>query len=255
MAHAEATVFGPSAAAMLALVGLTYTAAVAGFIVARFALGFGEAGNFPASIKTVAEWFPKKERALATGIFNAGTNVGALVTPLVVPGITLEWGWHWAFVITGAIGFIWLFFWLRCTETPENTSALSAAELAFIQSDPPTRPRPDPVGECFPHRQTWAFAHRQVPDRSGVVVVPVLAAGFSQPQSRHRLFRTIGLPLVAIYLIADVGSVGGGWLSSTLHQTRLDMNAAARRRCSSAHWRWCRSFSLESRRICGWPSC
>ncbi|MGH9545348.1 MAG: MFS transporter, partial [Terriglobales bacterium] len=82
------------------------------FIVARSALGFGEAGVFPASIKTVAEWFPKKERALATGIFNAGTNIGAIITPLVVPWITLQWGWRWAFVITGALGFVWLIFWL-----------------------------------------------------------------------------------------------------------------------------------------------
>ena len=120
MAHAEAPVFGPTAAAILSLVGLTYTASVAGFIVARLALGFGEAGNFPAAIKVTAEWFPKKERALATGIFNSGTNIGALVTPLVVPWITLYWGWYWAFIITGALGFIWLFFWIPLYGSPEN---------------------------------------------------------------------------------------------------------------------------------------
>ncbi len=93
MAHAEVNLFGPTAAAILSLVGLTYTASVAGFIFARLALGFGEAGNFPAAIKVVAEWFPKKERALATGLFNSGTNIGAVVTPIVVPWITLYWGW------------------------------------------------------------------------------------------------------------------------------------------------------------------
>ncbi|MDQ3348843.1 MAG: MFS transporter, partial [Acidobacteriota bacterium] len=96
MAHAEAAVFGPAAATLLAVVGLTYSASVAGFIVARLALGLGEAGNFPAAIKVVAEWFPKRERAFATGLFNSGTNIGALLTPLVVPWITLRWGWYWA---------------------------------------------------------------------------------------------------------------------------------------------------------------
>ena len=101
MAHAEATWFGPGVAAVLAMVGLTYSGSVAGFIAARFALGLGEAGNFPASIKVIAEWFPKRERAFATGIFNSGTNVGALITPLVVPFVTYTWGWYWAFIATG----------------------------------------------------------------------------------------------------------------------------------------------------------
>ena len=109
---------------------------VLGFGVARFFLGFGEAGNFPAAIKTVAEWFPKKERALATGIFNSGTNIGALVTPLVVPIITLKWGWRAAFIITGAIGFIWLVAWLALYRRPEDHPSLSKSELDYIQSDP-----------------------------------------------------------------------------------------------------------------------
>src|ERR671917_141035 len=109
---------------------------VAGFSIARFALGLGEAGNFPASIKTVAEWFPKKERALATGIFNAGTNVGALATPLMVPWIALTWGWKWAFIVTGSLGFVWLIFWLLVYRSPEEHPKLSSAELAYIRSDP-----------------------------------------------------------------------------------------------------------------------
>ena len=105
MAHAEATWFGPGVAAFLGVFGLTYSASVAGFMAARFMLGLGEAGNFPASIKAVAEWFPAKERALATGIFNSGTNVGALLSPLAEPWITVNYGWYWAFLATGLIGF------------------------------------------------------------------------------------------------------------------------------------------------------
>src|SRR5687768_2194586 len=137
MAHAEATAFGPAVAAVLSVIGLTYTASVAGFIAARFLLGLGEAGNFPASIKVVAEWFPKRERAFATGIFNSGTNIGALVTPLVVPWITLTFGWYWAFVATGAIGFLWLLAWLPLYGDPESHPRVSASELAYIRSDPP----------------------------------------------------------------------------------------------------------------------
>src|SRR6478735_1238142 len=137
MAHAEASAFGPGVAALLGAIGLTYSGSVAGFIAARFALGLGEAGNFPASIKVVAEWFPKRERAFATGIFNSGTNIGALVTPLVVPMITLAWGWRAAFIATGAIGFLWLVAWWALYRRPEDHPSVSKAELAYIQSDPP----------------------------------------------------------------------------------------------------------------------
>src|SRR5262247_2437519 len=104
-----------------------------GFGLARFGLGLGESGNFPAAIKTVAEWFPKKERALATGIFNSGTNIGALVTPLVVPVITLAWGWRAAFIATGAIGFLWLLAWWGLYRRPDEHPSISEAELDYIQ--------------------------------------------------------------------------------------------------------------------------
>src|SRR5713226_2616663 len=130
-----------------------------GFGVARAALGVGESGNFPAAIKTTAEWFPKKERAFATGIFNAGSNVGAIVAPLTVPWIAINWGWQWAFILTGAIGLLWLAFWIPLYARPEAHPRISRAELAHIQSDPP-----DPSGEkvpwvrLIPRRETSAFA-------------------------------------------------------------------------------------------------
>ena len=120
MGHAEAVAVGPYFAAMLGMFGFGYATSVAGFMGMRFLLGLGEAGNFPGAIKTVAEWFPKRERALATGIFNSGTNIGALVTPLVVPWITLTYGWYWAFVATGAVGFLWLIAWWVLYRRPED---------------------------------------------------------------------------------------------------------------------------------------
>ena len=120
-----------SLASMAHAAGSSFTS----FVVLRSALGFGEAGVFPASIKTVAEWFPKKERSFATGIFNAGTNLGAIITPLLVPWITSHWGWRWAFVITGALGFVWLIFWLLLYRKPEQHPRVTAAELDYIRSD------------------------------------------------------------------------------------------------------------------------
>ena len=109
-------------------------------MAARFALGLGEAANFPAGIKAVAEWFPRRERALAAGLFNAGTNVGALTAPLLVPWLTIAFGWQWAFVATGALGFVWLLLWLRAYRLPAEHPRLSASELAHIRSDPAEAP-------------------------------------------------------------------------------------------------------------------
>ena len=131
---------------------------VFGFGVARAALGLSEAGNFPACIKAVAEWFPKKERALATGIFNSGTNVGALATPLVVPWITRTYGWQAAFIATGAIGFLWLIVWVVVYRSPEDHPRVSTAELNHIRSDPQESTVNIPWLQLIPHRQTWAFA-------------------------------------------------------------------------------------------------
>ncbi|MEO5588032.1 MAG: MFS transporter, partial [Gemmatimonadaceae bacterium] len=132
-------------------------ASATGFGVARFALGLGESGNFPASIKAVAQWFPAKERAFATGIFNAGSNVGALVTPIAVPIIALAWGWRAAFIITGSLGFIWLIFWLAIFRSPENHPRVSPEELALIQSEPIEVGKAVPWLSVLRYRQTWAF--------------------------------------------------------------------------------------------------
>jgi ACS family hexuronate transporter-like MFS transporter len=196
---------------------------VFGFSAARFALGLGEAGNFPASIKTVAEWFPKKERAFATGVFNAGTNVGALATPLLVPVIVGLWGWQWAFILTGAIGFIWLIFWLLLYRKPEEHPRLSASELAYIRSDPPEPETRIPWAKLLPHRQTWAFAIGKFMTDPIWWVYLFWLPDFLHKQHGLSL-KQFGLPLATIYIIADVGSIGGGWLSSTLIKRGWSIN-------------------------------
>lgn len=222
--HAEAPVFGPAAAAVLGLLGLTYAGSVAGFMVARFLLGLGEAGNFPASIKTVAEWFPKRERALATGIFNSGTNVGALVTPLVVPWVTVTYGWYWAFVITGLLGFFWLAWWWFVYQPVEQHPRLGAAERAYIRSDPPDPVTRIPWLSLLRYRQTWAFAIAKFLTDPIWWLYLFWVPDFLN--RNHGLdLKSIGLPLVVIYLVADVGSIGGGWISSALIKRGWSVNA------------------------------
>jgi ACS family hexuronate transporter-like MFS transporter len=186
-----------------------------GFGVARAALGVGEAGNFPAAIKTVAEWFPKKERAFATGLFNAGSNVGAIVAPLTVPWIATYLGWRWAFLLTGAIGLAWLLFWLPLYRRPEEHPKVTKAELDYIHSDPPDPPAKNvPWLSLIPHRQTSAFAiGKYLTDPIWWFYLYWIPNFF---RDNHGLdLTTIGPPLIVIYLIADIGSIGGGWLSST----------------------------------------
>lgn len=207
----------------IAAAGHALAKSVMGFSVARFMLGLGEAGNFPASIKTVAEWFPKKERALATGIFNAGTNVGALATPLAVPIITLKFGWQMAFIVTGAIGFIWLIFWLLLYRKPEEHPKLSKEELAYIQSDPPDPEVRIPWARLLPHRQTWAFAIGKFMTDPIWWVYLFWLPDFLHKQHGLSL-KDFGLPLATIYIIADIGSIGGGYLSSTLIKRGWSVN-------------------------------
>ncbi len=225
MAHAWVLFFGGGVAAILAMFGLTYSASVAGFMGARFALGLGEAGNFPGAIKTVAEWFPRKERAFATGIFNAGTNIGALLTPLIVPIITISYGWEWAFIVTRALGFLWLALWWMSYRSSEEHPRVSQGELAYIRSDPPEPTTKMSWATILPHRQTWTFAVAKF------MTDPVWWLYlFWIPDFLYRNYglslTTMGPPIVAIYLIGDVGSVGGGWLSSTLIKRGWTVNAA-----------------------------
>jgi len=201
------------------------TGAAAGFAIMRFLLGLGEAGNFPASIKTVAEWFPKKERAFATGIFNSGSNVGALLTPIAVPWITLHWHWEAAFIATGALGFLWLAFWLFFYREPEKHPRLSEAELAYIRSDPAEQTTPIAWSRLIGYRQAWAFAiGKFLTDPIWWLYLFWSADFFNRAHGLD--LKTIGLPLVVIYLVADVGSIGGGWLSSAFIKRGWTVNRA-----------------------------
>jgi MFS transporter, ACS family, aldohexuronate transporter len=204
---------------------VTLAGSVAGFSLARFALGLGEAGNFPASIKAVAEWFPKRERALATGIFNSGTNVGALVAPLAVPWITLTWGWDWTFILTGLLGFAWLAAWWLMYDVPRRHPRLSPQELAYIESDPIEPVTPIAWARLVPHRQTWAFAvGKFLTDPIWWLYL------YWVPDFLHRVhhidLKGSALPIFVIYQIATVGSIGGGWLPAYLLGRGWSVNAA-----------------------------
>ncbi|MFB3854841.1 MAG: MFS transporter [Vicinamibacterales bacterium] len=225
VAHAEAPIFGPGVAAALSLVGLTYSGSVAGFMAARFVLGLGESGSFPASIKTVAEWFPRSERALATGVFNAGTNVGAILVPLTVPWIAVWYGWYWAFVGTGAVGFLWLAWWLAVYRPVDRHRRVSSTELAYIRSDPPDQMAKIPWLKLLKHRQTWAFAVAKFMTDPIWWLYLYWVPDFLNRNHGLDLLR-LGPPIIAIYLISDVGSIFGGWLSSSLIKRGWSVNAA-----------------------------
>jgi ACS family hexuronate transporter-like MFS transporter len=186
-----------------------------GFSLARAALGIGESANFPAAARTVADWFPKRERALAQGIYNAGSNVGVLLASLMVPFIALALGWRWVFVATGTLDFVWLAFWLVLYRDPDRHPRLTKEELAYIRSDPPDPQEKVPWLGLLRYRQTWAY---------------IVGKSMTDPVWFFYLFwlpkfldakwgvKLAGLaaPLVVIYLVADLGSVGGGWLSTHL---------------------------------------
>src|SRR5437763_1308583 len=209
----------------IAAMGHALVSTVTGFSVARFALGLGEAGNFPASIKTVAEWFPRKERALATGIFNAGTNVGVLVAAVTVPWLTISYGWKWTFVVTGLTGFVWLTLWLSFYRRPEEHPRLSASELSYIRSDPPEIETRIPWKRLLPYRQTWAFAIGKFMTDPIWWIYLFWLPDFLKKSYGIDL-KNIGLPLVIVYLMADIGSVAGGWLSGSLIKRGVSINRA-----------------------------
>ncbi|MBI4659520.1 MAG: MFS transporter [Verrucomicrobia bacterium] len=209
----------------LAAMGHGLARSVAGFCAARFGLGLAEGGNFPAAVKSVSDWFPRKERALATGIFNAGSNVGALITPLLVPWLTVKFGWPTAFLVTGALGFCWLIAWWLLYQDPEQHPRLSAGELAYIRHDPADPPVKISWRELLRYRQTWAFVVGMFLSSPIWWFYLYWIPDFLNKQHGLNLLE-LGPPLVAIYLMTDVGSIGGGWLSSWLIKRGWSVNAA-----------------------------
>jgi ACS family hexuronate transporter-like MFS transporter len=195
------------------------------FCFAMFFLGLGEAANFPACNKTVAEWFPKKERALAFGIFNSGANIGNIVVPMVVPALVFAVGWRGAFVTVGATGLVWLCFWLLIYRKPEEHRRVSAEELAHIQSDPPEKTESVPWARLLPLKETWAFAVAKVLTDPIWWFYLFWLPRYLQ-ETFHLSITTNRTPVIAVYLISCVGSVGGGWLSSAMLGGGRSLNAA-----------------------------
>ena len=209
----------------LAAMSHSLAASVVGFMLARFVLGLGEAGNFPAAIKTVAEWFPRRERALATGIFNSGSNVGAIIAPLMVPIVAVTWGWQAAFLFTGALSALWLAVWWMTYRSPEDQPALSSAELAYIRSDPPEPTVRVPWSQILRHRQAWAFVSAKF------ITDPIWWFFlFWLPKFLHAEYGLtlmgLGLPLIVIFVLADVGSIAGGWLAGRFIKRGWSVNRA-----------------------------
>jgi MFS transporter, ACS family, aldohexuronate transporter len=189
---------------------------ITGFGIARFALGLGESGNFPAAIKATAEWFPKHERAFATGIFNAGSNIGAILTAIVVPWITLTWGWRPAFVATGALGFVWLALWLPFYRKPSEHPHVTPAELAYIREAGTEEPVSSVSWFRLLHyRQTWAFMVGKFMTDGVWWFYLFWLPKFLDTRYGIQLGQ-IALPLIVIYVVADIGSIYGGWLSGAL---------------------------------------
>jgi ACS family hexuronate transporter-like MFS transporter len=194
-----------------------FAASAVGFMVCRFFLGLAESANYPSCVKTTRLWFPAGERAVAAGIFNAGTNIGAMLTPLMLPFILAAWGWQAAFVTIGAFGFVWLVFWLRNYHNPEQHPSVSQRELEYVQQGAEPAPAKVPYSRILGMRATWAYA------LGNTLTAPVfwfylywLPPFLNQHYHLGISVTQMGLPLLVIYLAADIGSVFGGALSSWL---------------------------------------
>ncbi|MCY0970425.1 MFS transporter [Chryseobacterium wangxinyae] len=202
----------------LASIGHGFVKSTVGFLIARSTLGISEAGNFPAAIKSVAEWFPKKERALATGIFNSGATVGAILAPLLVPIILAQYGWRETFVWIGALGLLWIVLWWRFYSIPEKTKKLSKEELQYIKSDQDGKTQEQskvPLSEILKYKVTWSFAIGKIlTDPIWYFFMFWLPAYFSDVFKMDMTKPSI--PLIIIYSGTTIGSIGGGYLSSFL---------------------------------------
>ena len=209
----------------LAAMGHSLATGVVSFAVARFALGLGESGNFPAAIKAVAEWFPQRERALAAGIFNSGSNIGAIAAPLLVPIVAAKWGWQAAFLFTGALSATWLLVWLLTYRTPDEQPRLSAAERAYIGHEPPAPRSRLPWSKLLRYRQSWAMvAAKFITDPIWWFFI------FWLPKFLHATYGLsllgLGPPLIVIFVLADIGSITGGWLAGRLIRLGWSVNRA-----------------------------
>jgi len=206
-------------------VSCAFVSSLAGFSAMQFGLGLGQSGNFPAALKAVAEWFPQRERALANGIFNAGSNIGAILTPLIVPIIVLTFGWRMAFVATGSLSLIWLILWVAVYRRPQEHPKVKPPELAYIESDQQVLEKPVPWLKLFPVKETWAYALGKF------LTDPVWWFYlFWLPDFFHKKYgldlKSFGPPIIVIYILSDVGSVAGGWMSSTMIKSGASVNAA-----------------------------
>ena len=209
----------------IATLAHAFANSIIGFGAVRFALGLGEAGNFPAAVKTSSEWFPKVERSFVNGIFVSGASIGAIIAPLMVPVIAIHMGWRWAFILTGILGFIWLISWSLTYHKPRSHPKLSAEELAYIESDPEEQQINISWKSLLGYKQTWAFA---------------LAKFFTDPVFSFFFFflpkflytshgvtlDKLGIPLMVIYIMSDVGSIVGGWTSSYFLKRGWSVNAS-----------------------------
>lgn len=216
--HAYAIGIGEAVNTVFTSIGLAVVpVSVAGFMIGRAVLAIGEAGNFPAAIKATAEYFPKRERSFATGIFNSGANVGAILAPLTVPLIAAHWGWQAAFIVIGGIGFLWMGLWIWLYDAPEQQPRLKAAELAYINSDAgvTVAPTGTPVkGSWFKllgYRQTWAFAFGKFMTDGVWWFFLFWLPKYMSAQYGMSATDMI-IPLAVLYSMTMVGSIGGGWL-------------------------------------------
>ena len=198
------------------------------FMVTQALLGLGQSGNFPAALKAVAEWFPQRERALANGIFNAGSNVGAIITPLIVPVVMLNFGWQWAFVATGSLSVVWLALWVLVYQKPSESKNLSQTERDYIEGDKPEPMKQLPWLKVIRIKETWAFAlGKLLTDPVWFFYLFWLPPYFFETyKSEVGNIAGVAAPVIVIYLISDVGSVAGGWMSSAMIKAGFTVNVS-----------------------------